>query len=238
MDPLTNALYGHGEPIMRWDDTPDGPPRETVRALERIVKGSFDSCFERGLEAAWMCACPQGAQVNIDGYDSDEETFVSVDFWFEGLIESVGLCTMRARSILIHEVGRTPYCRGELADFSPAGSGVGVRYFGMLTHRLSEGGFARFNCEAAGWSGSRYNGYYTWAALGADLILSKDLVEAACRAGFPTVRSTHELFRYPGAQRWWLENGRTSEALFDLSANSRHFAILRNYMKAKRVELT
>ena len=40
-------------------------------------------------------------------------------------------------------------------------------------------GFSKITLEAAGDAGSNYNGYITWAAFGAELILTPELAQRA-----------------------------------------------------------
>lgn len=238
MDRLTQEIFGVGKPMILWEGSENAePPLETLSAIQRIVGLRAQSSNEIGCHIAWLSACPQGSEVRIDGYVDSNEAGVSVESLYKGCLGHVETFVLKTRLVLMRSQGNAAYCRGELADFSPPGTGVGVRYFGMLMKRLGEAGFSRFTCEAVGNLGGRYNGYYTWASFGADLAIPEDLTVKAQQEGFPIVNSTHELFRYPDGNRWWRENGRTSEAFFDLTEGSRHNAILRAYTRLKGVEL-
>lgn len=242
MDRLTRELY-EGEPKIEWADSDSGVP--TGDLLSAIVgttyvdvQASEPNAEDLGRYVAFLAACPGGSTVTIDGYRDDTEAVVLVTSRFEGLLASLDGCDLQTQVALIRPRYEPAYCRLELAHFHPGGVGFGVRYFGTLVRRLAGAGFASVDFLAAGHAGSAYNGYLTWAALGAELILTSEMREAAERAGFYGIRTTHQLFLHPEGRRWWIDNGSTTEATFNLAQDSLHNALLNEYMKRKGVELS
>lgn len=103
--------------------------------------------------------------------------------------------------------------------------------FARQVDTLRRLGVARIEAEIAGRSGSGYDGYYHWAAMGYDAPLTP-AEQRRLPPELAGARTVHELLAAPSGigVAWWRRHGSGREAVFDLSPDSRHSAILTRYL--------
>jgi hypothetical protein len=120
----------------------------------------------------------------------------------------------------------------QVQDEAPSGVGTPV-----LTHQVREAqaqGFRDILAEAAGGPGSTLNGYYTWARLGFDGFIPRQ-IRPRLPASWRNAVFVLDLIEQPGGPAWWKANGRTYEGTFDVRASSRSVRILRSYTGERNI---
>lgn len=129
----------------------------------------------------------------------------------------------------------------ELPDFPP---GSGALVFSSQVAAAKEAGFDYIETHAAGnyksqgkAEGSEYVGYSVWATLGYSMPLRSLSGNPASRIEdeFPYAEDVQDIIESPGGAEWWRNNGTGhSQAVFDLSDDSRSIRILNDYLARKK----
>lgn len=96
------------------------------------------------------------------------------------------------------------------------GKGVGAL---SLKQAASASGVSKITVFAAGSKYGAYNGYYTWARLGFNAHLPKDIASKLPPELFGA-KDLHELMATEDGRKWWFDNGRSLELSFDLQKDS------------------
>ncbi len=126
------------------------------------------------------------------------------------------------------------------ADFyvnkGQTGTGVGTKLFSRQVENLRKHGVDRIETTAA--RGDRgapnsANGYWTWARLGYDGPIPKNVRFDRLPEEFRGAKTVQELMHMPGGAAAWKQHGDTFQATFDLKEGSRNLEILNEYRAEK-----
>jgi len=112
------------------------------------------------------------------------------------------------------------------------GQNYGTRQFAGMVDVARKQGTKQITMEAA--RDEDMNGYYTWARLGVDGPIPKELVADAREAsGKQSATTVMDLMFSEQGRTWWKENGDTFEGTFPLKKGSLSVSIFNGYRKAK-----
>ncbi len=83
---------------------------------------------------------------------------------------------------------------------------------------------------------NQYAGYYAWARLGFDAVLTPDVLSRSTEE-LKACRKVSELMKTESGRRFWLQYGSTVEMSFDLDVKSSCWASLNDYMLGKGIRV-
>lgn len=118
--------------------------------------------------------------------------------------------------------------------------GIATRVVALMAHRAAARRFARITVDAL-WNASSEqlranNGAYTFARLGFDRELQKELV-AMLPESLEERRTVIDLVQDDAGTAFWRENARGGPMTFDLRAHSRSWTTLQGYLRAKKIRI-
>ncbi len=122
---------------------------------------------------------------------------------------------------------------------SEARKGLGTRILAtQVDEAIKIGTFDKIHTTAAGFFGSKRNGYYTWPRLGYDASLvgvKKDhlFLEQKLNDNYPNAKMISDIFATEGGPKWWRENGKNIDVAFDLTSGSLSRRVLHTYLTEK-----
>lgn len=198
-----------------------GPSTARVKAIDQDEKEllrDFQKLVPKATslqDIASIVGAPEGSQVSMT--PMEREMWVTT--------RGPGLKMYR----VIHSSPAGPYIENQLIEIAKTGKGAGSRIFAQQVENAARLGVDRIVATASGDMG--FNGYYTWARLGYDGPLPRDLV--ARPAGMEGARRISELMATPAGRDWWKLHGKTTNMEFDVREGSASRQILDAYMAEK-----
>jgi len=112
------------------------------------------------------------------------------------------------------------------------GKSYGTKQFANIVDVARKQGVKQITMEAA--RADDMNGHYTWARLGVDGPIPKELIADAREAsGKQSATTVMDLMFSEQGRTWWKENGDTFEGTFPLKKGSLSVSIFNGYRKAK-----